>query len=75
MSLNRLFTAGLGALVTLLVSGCGESVTVQPAGPTTVKKEVKVDDDGTKKEKVETKTENADGSVTKTKQETKTETK
>ncbi len=75
MSLNRMFTAGLGALVTLLIAGCGESVTVTPTSPTTVKKEVKVDDDGTKKEKIETKTENPDGSVTKTKQETKIETK
>ena len=73
MFMNRVLTGVAGTLALVVITGCGEPAA--PAGPTVVKKEVKVDDNGDKKVKTETETKNPDGSTTKTKEESKTETK
>lgn len=57
-----------------VLTGCGETTVVNPPGPTTVKKETKIEDGGAKT-KIETKTENPDGSTTKTKEVKETTTK
>ncbi len=62
----------LFASALFFLSGCGDTTIVSPPDKV-IKKEVKVNEDGSSKSKETTVHENADGSTTKT--ETKTETK
>lgn len=73
LKLNWALSGLAGVFALVMISGCGEPA--GPTNPTVVKKEVKIDDNGDKKVKIETETKNSDGTTTKTKEETKTETK
>ncbi len=70
---EKLIAAAVLASTLFTLPGCGDSTTVVAPSDRVIKKEVKINDDGSSKTKETTVHENLDGSTTKT--ERKTETK